>query len=65
MVEVEKAYVFTGPDGQAGLLDLFEGRRQLIVSHFMFDPEWDDGLPELHRGRRRMVAGAAAAPADA
>ncbi len=43
MVEVEKEYVFDGPDGETGLLDLFEGRRQLIVQHFMFDPEWDDG----------------------
>jgi predicted dithiol-disulfide oxidoreductase (DUF899 family) len=45
MVEVEKDYVFEGPDGQASLLDLFEGRRQLIVDHFMFDPSWDDGCP--------------------
>jgi predicted dithiol-disulfide oxidoreductase (DUF899 family) len=45
MVEVEKAYVFEGPDGKASLLDLFEGRRQLIVGHFMFNPSWDDGCP--------------------
>ena len=45
MVEIEKAYVFEGPDGRAALLDLFEGRRQLIVDHFMFDPSWDDGCP--------------------
>jgi predicted dithiol-disulfide oxidoreductase (DUF899 family) len=45
MVEVEKEYVFEGPDGPATLLDLFEGRRQLIVQHFMFDPEWDEGCP--------------------
>jgi predicted dithiol-disulfide oxidoreductase (DUF899 family) len=45
MVEVEKEYVFEGPDGPATLLDLFEGRRQLIVQHFMFDPEWDDSYP--------------------
>jgi predicted dithiol-disulfide oxidoreductase (DUF899 family) len=43
MVEIEKDYVFHGPDGEASLLDLFEGRRQLIVDHFMFDPSWDDG----------------------
>ncbi len=36
MVQIEKAYVFEGPDGKARLLDLFEGRRQLIVYHFMF-----------------------------
>jgi predicted dithiol-disulfide oxidoreductase (DUF899 family) len=45
MVEIEKDYVFEGPDGKASLLDLFEGRRQLIVDHFMFDPTWDDGCP--------------------
>lgn len=45
MVEIEKEYVFEGPDGEASLLDLFEGRQQLIVQHFMFDPEWDDGCP--------------------
>lgn len=38
MVEIEKDYVFEGPDGKATLLDLFEGRRQLIVYHFMFAP---------------------------
>jgi predicted dithiol-disulfide oxidoreductase (DUF899 family) len=42
-VEVEKPYVFEGPRGRAGLPDLFEGRRQLIVQHFMFDPTWDEG----------------------
>lgn len=45
MVEIEKQYAFEGPDGPATLLDLFEGRRQLIVQHFMFDPSWDDGCP--------------------
>lgn len=45
MVEIDKEYTFEGPDGPAKLLDLFEGRRQLIVQHFMFDPSWDDGCP--------------------
>ena len=36
MVRVEKDYVFDGPDGKVRLLDLFEGRRQLIIYHFMF-----------------------------
>lgn len=44
-VAVEKDYVFEGPDGKASLQDLFEGRRQLIVQHFMFDPSWDEGCP--------------------
>ena len=41
MVEIEKEYTFEGPDGPATLLDLFEGRRQLIVQHFMFDPSYE------------------------
>lgn len=45
MVEIEKDYVFEGPDGRSVLLDLFSGRRQLIVRHFMFDPAWDEGCP--------------------
>ena len=38
MVEIEKGYVFDGPDGSVTLLGLFEGRRQLIIYHFMFTP---------------------------
>lgn len=38
MVEIDKEYVFEGPGGKASLLDLFDGRRQLIVYHFMFAP---------------------------
>jgi len=45
MVRVDKEYQFEGPDGPATLRDLFEGRRQLIVQHFMFDPSWDEGCP--------------------
>jgi predicted dithiol-disulfide oxidoreductase (DUF899 family) len=45
MVEVVDDYRFEGQDGTVGLLDLFDGRRQLIVQHFMFDPSWDDGCP--------------------
>ena len=43
MVEIDEDYVFEGPDGKAGLLDLFEGRRQLILYHFMFGPNQDEG----------------------
>ncbi|NEB80416.1 DUF899 domain-containing protein [Streptomyces sp. SID14478] len=43
MAEVDKLYVFEGPDGKAELLDLFEGRAQLVVYHFMFAPEWEAG----------------------
>jgi len=38
MVRIEKGYVFEGPNGAVRLLDMFEGRRQLIVYHFMFQP---------------------------
>ena len=45
MVRIDKDYVFQGPDGKANLLDLFEGRRQLIIYHFMFAPVVE-GWPE-------------------
>lgn len=45
MVRIEKDYVFDGPDGKKSLRELFDNRRQLIVYHFMFDPEWDKGCP--------------------
>jgi predicted dithiol-disulfide oxidoreductase (DUF899 family) len=41
MVRIEKNYVFEGPDGNITLVDLFEGRHQLIVYHFMFAPGTD------------------------
>ena len=57
MVEIDKPYVFEGPDGEATLLDLFEGRRQLIIYHFMFDPEWEDGCPSCTAGADEMSPG--------
>jgi predicted dithiol-disulfide oxidoreductase (DUF899 family) len=42
-VKIEKDYVFTGPDGDVTLADLFAGRSQLVVYHFMFHPDWDVG----------------------
>ncbi|MGZ0146135.1 DUF899 domain-containing protein [Kribbella sp. WER1] len=42
-VEVSGDYEFTGPDGTVTLRELFDGRPQLIVQHFMFGPEWDAG----------------------
>ena len=42
-VKVEKSYVFDGPDGKETLGDLFAGRSQLIVKHFMFGPDWTEG----------------------
>jgi predicted dithiol-disulfide oxidoreductase (DUF899 family) len=41
-IAVSKEYVFEGPDGKQTLSDLFDGRSQLIVYHFMFDPSWDE-----------------------
>jgi predicted dithiol-disulfide oxidoreductase (DUF899 family) len=57
MVEIEKDYVFEGPDGEARLVDLFEGRLQLIVGHFMFDPSWDDGCPSCSAGADEVADG--------
>jgi len=42
---VTKEYVFDGPAGKAALVDLFDGCGQLVVYHFMFPPEWDEGCP--------------------
>ena len=44
-VQVNKEYVFDGPDGKQSLSELFDGRSQLIVYHFMFGPSWDAGCP--------------------
>ena len=44
-VQVNKEYVFDGPDGKQNLSELFDGRSQLIVYHFMFGPSWDAGCP--------------------
>ncbi len=68
MVKIEKEYRFEGPDGTVSLLDLFDGRRQLIVYHFMFDPSWEDGCPSCtnlvdnmpfqsgsHTGREHLI----------
>ena len=42
-VKVEKIYAFDGPQGKLTLSDLFDGRSQLIVYHFMFGPDWKEG----------------------
>ena len=49
MVKIEKDYIFDGPNGKTSLKDLFEGRRQLVVYHFMFDPAWEKGCPGCTR----------------
>src|SRR6202165_1251614 len=40
---VDKEYVFDGPNGKETLAELFENRGQLIVYHFIFPPDWDEG----------------------
>jgi len=42
-VRIDKDYVFDGPEGPVRLADLFDGRSQLIVYHFMFGPDWSEG----------------------
>ena len=44
-VEVTRPYVFEGSEGQVSLLDLFNGHSQLIVYHFMYGPDWEEGCP--------------------
>src|SRR5882724_1552763 len=44
-VKVEKRYMFEGPKGKESLGDLFEGRSQLLLYHFMFGPDWKEGCP--------------------
>jgi predicted dithiol-disulfide oxidoreductase (DUF899 family) len=44
-VKVEKPYAFDGPNGRETLSDLFAGRSQLIVDHFMFGADWPEGCP--------------------
>jgi predicted dithiol-disulfide oxidoreductase (DUF899 family) len=43
MVRIDKPYAFEGPDGTVRLLDLFEGRPQLVMHHFMYGPDWVEG----------------------
>jgi predicted dithiol-disulfide oxidoreductase (DUF899 family) len=42
---VDREYIFDGPTGKQSLSDLFDGRSQLVVYHFMFDPSWEEGCP--------------------
>ena len=49
-VKLDKAYVFDTDSGRKSLAELFDGRNQLIIYHFMFHPEWDDGCPSCTAG---------------
>ena len=44
-VKVEKTYMFETPQGRKSLADLFDGRSQLMIYHFMFGPDWEAGCP--------------------
>ncbi len=44
-VQVDSDYLFEGPQGQESLAQLFEGRSQLIIYHFMYGPDWKEGCP--------------------
>src|SRR5436190_12324185 len=57
MVPIEKDYVFEGPNGVVDLVDLFEGRSQLLIYHFMFHPEWEDGCPSCTAGTDEVSPG--------
>jgi predicted dithiol-disulfide oxidoreductase (DUF899 family) len=57
MVAVDKDYVFEGPSGPARLLDLFDGRKQLVLQHVMFDPAWDTACPSCTAGLDEMGPG--------
>ncbi|HJX46531.1 MAG TPA: DUF899 family protein, partial [Gaiellaceae bacterium] len=57
MVRIDKEYVFEGPNGKASLVDLFDGSRQLMIQHFMFDPAWDEGCPSCTAAADELSAG--------
>jgi predicted dithiol-disulfide oxidoreductase (DUF899 family) len=57
MVRVDQDYRFDGPDATVTLLDLFDGRRQLIITHFMFDPDWDEGCGSCSAGHDEIADG--------
>ena len=44
-VKIEKDYVFQTLEGKKSLIDLFDGKNQLLVYHFMYGPDWDEGCP--------------------
>ncbi len=43
--KIDKEYVFDGPNGKETLADLFDGRSQLVIYHFMYGPDWEEGCP--------------------
>src|SRR4051794_38058299 len=57
MVEITEDYVLQGPDGPVGLADLFDGRSQLILYHFMFDPSSEEACPSCTAGTDELSPG--------
>ena len=55
---VEKEYIFDGPNGKETLSELFAGKSQLIVYHFMFDPAWEAGCKAAPSGRTILMESA-------
>jgi predicted dithiol-disulfide oxidoreductase (DUF899 family) len=53
-VRVDKEYAFDGPKGRRTLAELFDGRSQLVVYHFMFGPEWVEGCPSCSMAADHM-----------
>jgi predicted dithiol-disulfide oxidoreductase (DUF899 family) len=56
MVRIDKPYTFEGPDGTVRLLDLFEGRQQLVMHHFMYSPDWDQACPSCSSAADQIPA---------
>jgi predicted dithiol-disulfide oxidoreductase (DUF899 family) len=56
-VKVEKTYLFDGPNGKETLAQLFDGRSQLVIYHFMFDPAWEAGCPHCSHWADSFNAG--------
>jgi predicted dithiol-disulfide oxidoreductase (DUF899 family) len=57
MVQIEKDYRFVGSGGTIRLIDMFEGRDQLLVYHFMFHPEWEEGCSSCTAGTDELSSG--------
>ena len=65
MVLIDAEYLFEGADGAASLLDLFDGRSQLIVQHFMFGPGSDAGCPSCSGSADEISPGLSSIPTPA
>src|SRR5712671_861425 len=44
-IRIKENYIFEAPEGKVSLTDLFAGRSQLVIYHFMFGPDWEEGCP--------------------